>query len=169
VYFLTSDLRSEDFLTLAAGAKKVFSVETAALHTLDDGGDFDVFAQGALPFANANSTELTGSLDYESNKLKMKINGTEAATVTKAIAKRSTVDTNCNRHQRKAIRTALSNCQRLASSAATAAAAGTKLSTYFNSTTPSTRHAVYARLHSIASECGNLGSVASINCDVSSE
>jgi hypothetical protein len=101
VYFLTSDFRSEDFLTLAAGAKKAFSVETAALHTLDDGGDFDVFAQGALPFANANSTELTGSLDYESNKLKMKINGTEAATVTKAIAKRSTVDTNCNRHQRR--------------------------------------------------------------------
>ncbi|KAF2822279.1 hypothetical protein CC86DRAFT_97909 [Ophiobolus disseminans] len=165
IRLLTSGLSSDDFLTLAAGETKELTVETAALHTLDDGGDFDVFAKGLLPFADAESTELAGTLNYESNKLSMNIDGAEAATVVKTINKRTVVGSSCTGTKLTAIRTALSNCQRLASAAATAAAAGTKLDTYFKSTSTSTKNTVSARLRAVASDCGGSGSATSTNCN----
>jgi deuterolysin len=150
---------------LAAGERKELTVETAALHTLDDGGDFDVFAKGLLPFAEVNSTELSGSLDYESNKLTMSIDGAVAATVAKALSKRTVVGSSCTGTKLSAVRTALSNCQRLATSAASAAAAGTKLTTYFKSATTSTKNTVAARLRAVASDCGGSGSATTTNCN----
>lgn len=64
IRLLTSGLSADDFVTLAAGETKELTVETAALHTLDDGGDFDVFAKGLLPFADADSTELAGKSSH---------------------------------------------------------------------------------------------------------
>jgi deuterolysin len=160
-----SGLSSADFVTLAAGESKEVTVETAALHTLNDGGDFDVFAKGLLPYAEEASTELTGSLDYESNKLTMSIDGAQAATVAKAIVKRTTVGSSCTGSKLSAVRTALSNCARLATSAASAASSGTKLSTYFKSTSSSVSSTVAARLRAVASDCGGSSSRTSTNCN----
>jgi len=95
----------------------------------------------------------------------MAIDGAQAATVTKTIAKRTVIGSSCTGTRLTAIRTALSNCQRLASAAATAAAAGTKLDTYFKSTSTSTRNTVSARLRAVASDCGSSSSATSTNCN----
>lgn len=165
IRLMTSGLTSEDFLTLAAGEVKELTVEAAALHSLESGGDFDIFAQGLIPYAEEGSTELTGNLAYDSNKLTMAVDGAIAATVSKAIAKRTVVGSSCTGSKLSAVRTALSNCQRLASAAATAATAGTKLDTYFKSTATSTRNTVSARLRAVASDCGGSGSATTTNCN----
>ena len=165
IRLLTSGLSTDDFITLGAGETKEVTVETAALHTLTDGGDFDVFAQGLLPYAEANSTELAGNLPYDSNKLSMAVDGTLAATVAKAITKRTVVGSSCTGTKLSAIRTALSNCASLASAAATSATAGTKLDTYFKSTSSSTKSTVAARLRAVSSDCGGSGSATTTNCN----
>jgi deuterolysin len=162
---LTSGLSSDDFVTLAAGETKVVTVETAALHTLNDGGDFDVFAKGLLPYAEESSTELVGALNYESEKLTMSIDGAQAATVAKALTRRTAVGSSCTGSKLSAIRTALSNCARLATSAATSAAAGTKLDTYFKSTSSSTKSTVAARLRAVSSDCSSSSSKTTTNCN----
>jgi deuterolysin len=162
---LTTGLSSEDFTSLAVGETKTVTVETAALHSLNEGGDFDVYAEGLIPYAEADSTELSGSYSYSSNKLTMTVDGAIAATVEKALAKRTVIGSSCTGTKLSTIRTALSNCQRLASSAASAASAGTKLSTYYKSTTTSTKNTVNARLTAVARDCGGTGSATTTNCN----
>ncbi|KAF2452068.1 neutral protease 2-like protein [Karstenula rhodostoma CBS 690.94] len=165
IRLLTSGLGSDDFLTLGAGETKEVTVETAALHTLNDGGDFDVFAKGLLPYAETNSTELAGNLGYESNKLTMSVDGAVAATVAKAITKRTTVGSSCTDTKLSSIKTALSNCQKQASAAASAANAGTKLDTYFKSSSSSTKSEVSGRLTAVANDCGSTSSTTSTSCN----
>lgn len=162
---LTSGLSPEDFLALAAGEKKELTVETAALHTLSGGGAFDVFAKGLLPYAEADSTALAGTLAYESNKLSMNINGAQAATVAKALSKRTRLGGSCTGSKLNAILGAISNCQRLATSAASAASAGTKLDTYFKSTSDSVKSTVSARLRAVAADCSGSSSATTTNCN----
>ncbi|KAF2733840.1 hypothetical protein EJ04DRAFT_512870 [Polyplosphaeria fusca] len=165
IRLLTSGLGEEDFLPLGVGETKTVTVETASLHTLSDGGDFDVFATGLIPFAEEGSTELAGNFAYESNKLSMAVDGALAATVAKAIQKRTVVGSSCTGSKLSAVRTALSNCQRLATSAASAASAGTKLDTYFKSTSSSVKSQVSSRLTAVARDCGGSGSATSTNCN----
>ncbi|KAF2867702.1 neutral protease 2-like protein [Massariosphaeria phaeospora] len=162
---LTSGLSMDDFVALGAGETKEITVEAAALHTLDDGGDFDVFAKGLVPFAEAGSTELAGTLDYESNKLTLAVDGAVAATVHQALTKRTVVGSSCTGTRLSTVRTALSNCARLANAAASAATAGTKLDTYFKSTSSSTRSTVAARLRAVASDCSGTGRATTTNCN----
>lgn len=150
---LRSGLSQEDFVTLAAGETKEITVETAALHSLNEGGDFDVFAKGLLPYAEESSTELAGVLDYESEKLTMTIDGAQAATVSKALKKRTTINSSCTGTKLTTVRTALSNCARLATSAASAATSGTKLTEYFKST--SSASTIAARLRAVSSDCSS--------------
>jgi deuterolysin len=162
VRLLTSGLSSDDFVTLEAGQAKEVTVEAAALHSLNEGGNFDVFAKGALPYAEASSTNLVGSLDYESEKLTITVDGAQAATVAKALTKRSSIGSSCTGSKLTAVRTALSNCARLASSAASASA-GTKLTTYFKTTSSSST--VAARLRAVSAECGGSTSKTTTNCN----
>ena len=163
IRLLTSALGADDFVALGAGETKEITVETAALHAINEGGDFDVFAEGLIPFAKADSTELVGSVPYESNKLSMSIDGAVAATVEKALAKRTVVGSSCTGTKLTAVRTALSNCARLATSAASAASAGTKLTTYFKTT--ANKNTIVARLNAVSSDCGGTGSKTSTNCN----
>jgi len=159
----TSGLTADDFVALGAGETKEITVETAALHAITQSGDFDVFAEGLIPFATEGTTVLAGSIPYESNKLSMAIDATVAATVEKALTKRTVVGSSCTGSKLTAVRTALSNCARLATSAASAATAGTKLTTYFKTT--SSASTVAARLRAVASDCGGTGSKTSTNCN----
>lgn len=153
---LLSALVPDNFLTLQVGQSHEVIAQAAALHKLDQGGDFEVFAQGLLPYAEEGSTELAGTFSYESNKLILKsVDGSAAAAVHKALNKRTTITSSCTGSRLSAIRTALSNSARLASAAATAANAGTKLDTYFKSTTSSTRSTVRARLEAVARDSGS--------------
>lgn len=164
---MTTGLGAEDFVALKAGETKEVTVEAAALHSLNDGGDFEVFASGLIPYAEENSTELFGTLPYDSEKLTITVDGAQAAQVTKAIdlQKRTAVGSSCTGTKLSTIRTALSNCNKLATSAASAASAGTKLSTYFKSTTSSTKNTVSARLTAVARDCGSTSSTTTTNCN----
>ncbi|KAH7132585.1 neutral protease 2-like protein [Dendryphion nanum] len=163
---LTSGLKAEAFLSLKPDETHEVTVQTAALHSLEKGGDFEVFAQGLLPYADDGSTELAGTFSYESEKLLLKgVDGTVAASIHKAIRKRTTVESNCSGSKLNAIRTALSNSARLASAAASAASAGTKLDTYFKSTSTSTKNTVRARLEAVARDSGGSGGATSTNCN----
>jgi deuterolysin len=95
IHLQTSALSVEDFLILEAGEKKDLKIEAAAIHDLSNGGNFDVFTNGVLPYANANSTELVGALKYESNKLSISVDGNEAAAVRKPLVKRAIIETGC--------------------------------------------------------------------------
>ncbi|KAF2643975.1 hypothetical protein P280DRAFT_514950 [Massarina eburnea CBS 473.64] len=165
IRLLTSGLSDSDFLTLTAGESKELTVETAALHTISESGEYHVYAKGFLPYAEANSTELSGNTAYESNKLTMTVDGDIAATVAKAITKRTTVGSTCTSSKLTSINTALSNCNKLASAAATAAESGTKLDTYFKSSTSSTKSTVSDRLNAVASDCGGSGTATTTNCN----
>ena len=165
IRLLTTGLSKDDFLTLGAGESKVLTVETAALHSLNEGGDFDVFAKGFLPFAEGNSTKLSGTYNYESNKLTMTVDGATAATVSKVLTKRTEIGSSCTGPNLSAIRTALSNCARLASAAARSASEGEKLDTYFKSTSAEVKKEVSDRLNAVASDCGGSGAQTSTNCN----
>jgi deuterolysin len=150
-----SALSTDDFLILEAGSKKELTIETGALHDLSNGGTFDVLANGVLPYANENSTELIGALRYDSNRLSIFVDGTEAAAARKSLAKRTIIDSGCTGDRLNILRTALSNCQKLASGAATAAAAGgSRLETFFKSSSTSVRNQVSARMRAVAQDCG---------------
>ncbi|KAF2746263.1 neutral protease 2-like protein [Sporormia fimetaria CBS 119925] len=165
IRLLTTGLSADDFVLLGVGETKEVTVETAALHSLSDGGEFDVFAQGYIPFAEEGSTELAGTLPYDSDKLSMSIDGAMAATVAKALGKRTVIGSSCTGSRLSSIRTALSNCQRLASNAASAASSGTKLDIYFKSTSSSVRNTVSARLRAVANDCGGSGRATTTNCN----
>jgi deuterolysin len=160
---LTTGLKSDDFVTLAAGQAKEVTVETAALHSLHEGGEFDVFAKGTIAYAEESSTALAGSLNYESEKLTMSIDGAQAAAVTKAITKRSSIGSSCTGTKLSAVRTALSNCAKLATAAASAATSGTKLTTYFKTT--SSKATIAARLRAVSSDCSGATSKTTTNCN----
>jgi deuterolysin len=95
IHLQTSALSVEDFLVLKAGEKKELKIEAAAIHDLSNGGNFDVFTNGVLPYPNANSTELVGALKYESIRLSISVDGNEAATVRKPLVERAIIGTGC--------------------------------------------------------------------------
>lgn len=134
------------------------NVDIASVHDLSAGGVYSVQALGALPFAEANSTTLSGSaVPYASNKLEMDVNGAEAGKVKRALEKRTRLSTDCTGSQRTSTTTALSNCVRLANAAASAATSGSssKFSEYFKSTSSSVRSSVSSCLSRVATECGS--------------
>lgn len=160
---MTTGLSTKDFLCLGPKETKNITVETAALHTLDEGGEFSVFAKGFLPYAEANSTELCGSITYESNKLAMTVDGKLASKTKKRVDKRTAVQGTCTGARLNDVKAALGDCNRLASAAAGAAASGTKLDTYFKSTSSATKNKIASRLRSVASDCAG-GSATKTSC-----
>lgn len=112
-------MNEEAFTFLAAGQSLEFSVDIAADHSLDAGGVYSVFAQGAIPYAAANTTTLVGAAQVESDTLDMEVDGVEASKVLKSIVdKRSAVQSDCTGSQRTATVNALANCATLARTAA---------------------------------------------------
>ncbi len=162
------NLDPSDFTMLAAGETKHIAVETAALHTLDDGGDFDVYAKGALPYAGANSTDLAGSYYYESNKLVLTVDGKLASKVAKLVSKRAVVEQSCSGSEYNAVTTALNNCIKLSTNAANAAVGGQygqQFQTYFKTTSSSVRQTVAQRLMAVANDCSGRLTKTTANCD----
>jgi deuterolysin len=117
-----------------------------------------------MPYAELNSTELTGkSIAFASNTLTMDIDGDMAREVPYAInrveRKRTQLSTaGCDSSRQTAIQTALDNCAKLASAAATAASAGEKVQEYFKSTSSSVRNVVSLRFQAVADECSSTNS-----------
>ncbi|KAF2102575.1 hypothetical protein NA57DRAFT_71564 [Rhizodiscina lignyota] len=155
------NLSADAFTPLAAGSSMEFEVDIASVHDLSDGGIYSVLAQGALPYATANSTTLSGAaVPFVSNTLKMDVNGAEAAKVEKAVKvldKRTIVSSDCSGSEASDLRSALSNCVSLANAAASAATSGSasKFQEYFKSTSSSVRSEVANCLSEVADECSS--------------
>jgi deuterolysin len=152
---------SEDvFKPIMAGQTIEVEVELAELYKLSSSGKYDVSAAGAIPYAELNSTALTGSaLAFNSNTLSVDVDANEAAKIESAVSKlskRTTIQSDCSGTRLTAVRSALSNCQRLATAAATAATSGSasKFQEYFKTTSSSVRSTVAARLRAVAADCG---------------
>lgn len=136
------------------------------MHDLATGGAVDILSQGALPYAEADSTELSGALPFVSNKLSTTVDGAAAEKVRASFAekvKRAVLQSDCTGTRGTSTRTALTNCRSLALAASSAASSGSssKFSEYFKTTSSSTRSAVAATFSKVASECGSTTSGAS--------
>lgn len=160
----TNALPESAFRSIDAGETIEVEIEIAELYDLSMSGKYDVFAQGLIEYAEANSTALSGSvLPYSSNHLSIDVDAAKTANIEQAVhalAKRTAIQSDCSGTRLTAIRTALSNCNKLASAAATAATSGSasKFQEYFKTTSSSTRSTVAARLKAVASDCASTSS-----------
>lgn len=159
---LRSNLKEESFQTLAAGEAVEAEWDPAEVHDLSTGGEFGFLVRGAFLTAEADSTDISGAVPFDSNAFTSHIDGVAAAKVRrnfheklKARRKRTTVENDCTGARGSAQRTALTNCARLATAAAGAASNGStaKLSEYFKSSSSQTRTTVAGIFRSIATEC----------------
>lgn len=157
----TQSLTDEAFKSIAGGETIEVEIELAELYDLSKSGKYNVLAQGVIQYADADSTTLTGSvLSYSSNQLNIDVDAAKTAkieTAVSSLSKRTAIQSDCSSSKLTAIRTALSNCNRLATAAATAATSGSasKFQEYFKTTSSSTRSTVAARLRAVASDCAS--------------
>lgn len=157
----TTGLAEDSFQTIEAGETVEVEWDPAVVHDLSAGGAFDFVAEGSFLTAALDSTDITGAVDFASNKLASTVDGVAAAAVRRDFheqaAKRSAVQSDCTGTQRTATVNALSSCRSLAAQASTAAASGAaaKLTEYFKSSTSATRSSVAAVFSRIVSECGS--------------
>lgn len=147
--------------------------DPAEVHDLSTGGLFDFRVRGSFPTADLNCTTITGSIPFDSI-LSSEVDGVAAADVHHSFqrmlrmkARRSDLGSDCTGTEGTAQTTALSNCAKLASAAATAASDGAaaKMTEYFGSSSASTRTTVANIFNKIATECGTTtGGVAALHC-----
>jgi deuterolysin len=162
----TTNLAPDNFVSIPAGSTFETNINAASLHDLSAGGSFTLVAEGAIPYALANSTELSGSaVAFKSNTLTLEVDGATAAAVPRAlnsIDRRAAIQSGCSTSQRSATAVALTNCRSLSTAAAIAARSGssTKFSEYFRTTSSSTRITVANRFTAVASECRSSSSGA---------
>ncbi|KFA59953.1 hypothetical protein S40285_07946 [Stachybotrys chlorohalonatus IBT 40285] len=154
----TENLSEEAFEHIGAGESVEVTFDVAEVYDLSAGGKFDIESYGAFSFAEADSTVLSGSVPFHSNKLEAEVEGSEAAATRIAFhQKRSIVQSDCTGSRLTAVRTALSNCASLSRSAQTAAASGpaARMTEYFKSSTTTTRNTVSTVFSRVVSECSS--------------
>ncbi|KAL4886030.1 Deuterolysin metalloprotease family-domain-containing protein [Aspergillus karnatakaensis] len=157
----TTDLSDEILTSLAPGATVEDEFDLAITNNLSDGGSVTISSSGSVPLVT--NKEITGVLPFDSNELTIEINGSEAAkvsTIGKTLERRTRI-ASCSGSQLSSLQTALRNTVSQANAAASAASAGSgRFSTFFKSTSASTRNAVAARFRAIASEASSTSSGA---------
>ncbi|OLN92293.1 Neutral protease 2-like protein 1 [Colletotrichum chlorophyti] len=154
----TSGLTEDAFQVLAAGETIEVEFDAAELHDLSKGGEVDIVTQGAFLYADAESTEIAGTVPFSSNSVHTEVNGDEAASARAAfLAKRTIVQSDCTGSQRTATVNAISRCRSIAAAASQAAASGpaARMTEFFKSSTTSTRNTVATVFGRIVSECGS--------------
>ncbi|KAK3675510.1 hypothetical protein LTR78_004593 [Recurvomyces mirabilis] len=154
---LQSHLTQAAFVSIAAGQTISKQIDIAEIYETPS-DSYTVTAAGSFPYAEADSTELSGkSLSFTSNTVKMDIDGDIAAKVIYKVdrmhSKRTDLESDCSSTQLSTVKAALSNCEKLASAAADAAANGhgTIFAEYFK--TESLRPDVATRLRDVAKDC----------------
>ncbi|KAI8251444.1 Neutral protease 2-like protein [Colletotrichum sp. SAR 10_77] len=123
----TSGLTEEAFQVIGAGESVEVEFDAAELHDLSTAGEIDIVSSGAFSYAEADSTELAGTIPFSSNSIHTAVNGEEAAAVrARFLAKRTVVQSDCTGTRRTA-----------------------------TSSTTATRNTVATVFSRIASECGS--------------
>lgn len=132
--------------------------DVAEAHDLSASGKYGIQTSGAFSYAAEGSTQLIGSISYDSNKLELDVNGLVAATVRVAYHKRRTeIQDDCTGSQLQMAEDALTQCTRVARLAQKAAVDGpaAKLIEYFKSASPEVRRTVSNVYAMVAAECSS--------------
>jgi deuterolysin len=157
------DLSEDAFTTLEPGHSFTSVINIAALHEVK-GGDYAVSTDGAIPYAATNTTEIEGSVAYESNLLTLTLSEDDIAVVPRAVPvlDRRTILTSCSGTEDTEHRSALSQMVNLATTVSKAASSGsaTKFSEFFKTTSSATRQNVAARYAAISREAASTTSGA---------
>ncbi|TEA13429.1 Neutral protease 2-like protein [Colletotrichum sidae] len=169
VYVHDADLPDTAFRTIDAGEVVHVQWDTAQVHDLSTGGDYNISSTGSLRYADEGSNKIVGQVVFDSGVLHANVDGRQAATVHAAFheslnAKRVTVQGDCTGSKKTAVANALGKAKSYAAAAQTAATAGTRLQQYFRSTTSGTKTAVAGVFGKAAALLGSTSSGAGLYC-----
>jgi len=161
---------SQAFTLLAGGQTIDQDIDIAEFYDLGN-HTYDISTDGFLPYAEENSTQLSGtSLRFRSNELSIVVDGVKAKQTTKAvdklIMKRVTVEDDCSTSQRSALAAANTKCASMALAAAQAATSGSAemFEQYFKDSSSSTRSTVAAHYRTVANDCSSTGGPTTSYC-----
>ncbi|KAL9620128.1 MAG: hypothetical protein Q9160_005334 [Pyrenula sp. 1 TL-2023] len=167
-YMVGGSIPASDFTTLQPGESFTTTVDISALHEVAD-GEYTVDSDGAIPYAAADSTDLTGAATYASNKLTVKLSGVTARRAYEArrdadaelngyaLDKRVVLSSGCTGTIGTNTRTALTDAVSLSNAARSAATAGstTTFNTYYRTTASGTRSRAASVFSSVSSQAGS--------------
>ncbi|KAI5814853.1 deuterolysin metalloprotease family protein [Pyronema omphalodes] len=159
----------DDYVTIPAGKSVTTTVELAGIYDLSSADSYSVSATGAFQTTHDTGSEVSitslsgpAVIEFESNKLDLKVDRAAAAKVEPLAQKLSkrVVLAGCSGSRLTATQTALSNTVRRAQAAYSAALSGsaTKFNEYFKTTSSTTRSNVASRFNAIASAASTTNS-----------
>jgi deuterolysin len=159
LYVSTKGLDESAFRVIAPGESIKTSFDIAEAHDVSAGGSFDVLSEGAISYAEADSTDLVGAVTFKSNVISTKIDGPEAAATRRSYlskVKRTAVQSDCTGDKSESLLKALAICHTRAAAAAAAAQTNdVKMIEYFKINTTSVRTTVAGVFERAAAECAN--------------
>ena len=157
------DFSDDAFTTLAPGETFESVINIAALHDVS-GGDYTVSTVGAIPYATLDTTEIAGSVVYESNVLSLTLSQEDVNITPRAVPvfDKRTILAECSGQEDQEQRQSLGQVINLAQLSAEAARNGdaAKFQEFFKSTEASARQNVAARYDAISREASSTTSGA---------
>ena len=163
-----TNLPKDSFTTLTPNASFDTTIDVADVHDVVEGGTYKVFSAGRIRLAAAistspNTTELAGSITYQSNTIDLSISSVAIARRANPIVsleERTKIQSDCTGAQDTALKQALTNVEILAFRTAGEALNGpaAKFNEYFKTTERGVRRVVADRLRSISSEASTIDS-----------
>lgn len=149
------DFTEDAFTTLAPGEAFTSIINIAALHDVS-GGNYTVSTIGAIPYASPNTTQISGSVVYQSNILALALSEDDVAIVPRAVPvlDKRTVLQKCSGLENKELRQALGRLVNVTRIAAEAARSGdpAKFEEFFKTKDAGARQNVADRLDAISRE-----------------
>lgn len=149
------DFSEDAFTTLAPGEAFTTVINVAAVHDVS-GGDLTVSTIGAIPYAAPSTTEIAGSIAYESNVLSFALADSDVALVSRTVPllDKRTALKGCSGSENTEHRQSLKQVVSVAQAAAAAARNGSaaKFQEFFKTTSASARTNVAARLDAVSHE-----------------
>ena len=151
-------LTEDAFTTLEPGETFTSVINIAALHNVA-GGEYTVSTEGAIPYAASNTTEIAGSIAYESNLLPLTLSDDDVAIVPRAVPifDKRTILEGCVGQEDVEHRQSLGQLISVAPLAAEAARSGdpARFQEFFKTTDDTVRQDVAAKFDAITNESGS--------------
>ncbi|EGE77503.1 metalloproteinase, variant 3 [Blastomyces dermatitidis ATCC 18188] len=171
-----SDLAKDNLQPIGPGQTIDKEFDLAETLNLSESGTYIVSADGVFPIIDPKSFSIASVIPYESNELKIEVDGKQVSGVlsTRAkihdhLAQRADFNNgNCTDHQKAVIASALKRDSSIAGEASNAALSGDVrvFEQYFRTTDPSIRQQVSDRFHAISNEaCSAEGGVVKYQCE----
>lgn len=159
LYVSTKGLDDTAFQSIAAGETIETTFDMAETHDLSPGGHYEVVSNGALSYADVDSTEIIDIAPFKSNIIAALVDGAKAAAKRQFFlskTKRTIVQSDCTGTQRDSLLKAIGVCSTRAANAAAAAQTNSaKIVEYFKQDTATVRSTVSGVFTKVANECNS--------------